>query len=80
MKTLNKKEAVKNIMTLLDSGKTVYINGGYLWETFDRKAQRKIIKWQNFGQSANRRNLKELSWILNTIFDCKYRKIVYSYR
>ena len=80
MKELNKKEAVKNIMALLDSGKTVYINGGYLWIMYDYRAGHKIIKWRNFGESAIRRTLKDLIWLLNTIFDCKYRKVVYSYR
>ena len=80
METLNKKEAIKNIMRLLDEGKTVYINGGSLWETIDYKANRKIIKWQNYGQSANKRNLKELTWLVNTIFECKNKKIVFTYK
>lgn len=80
MKTLNKKETIKNIMALLDSGKTVYINGGSIWETFDIRANRKIIKWQNYGSSANRRNLGELTWIINTIFRCKNKDIVYTYK
>lgn len=80
MTRLNKKETIKNIMALLDSGKTVYINGGSMWETYDIKANRKIIKWQNFGSSANRRNLNELTWIINTIFGCKNKGIVYTYK
>ena len=78
MKTLNKKETIKTIMALLDKGKTVYINGGSMWESFDIRANRKIIKWQNYGSSANRRNLKELTWIINTIFRCKNKNIVYT--
>lgn len=78
METLNKKEAIKNIMALLDNGKIVYINGGCLWETIEYN--RKIIKWQNYGQSANRRNLKELTWLVNTIFECKNKKVVYTYK
>lgn len=80
METLNKKEAIKNIMALLDSGKTVYINGGYLWIMYDTRAGHKIIKWRNFGESAIKRTVKDLIWLLNTIFDCKYKKLVYIYR
>ena len=67
-------------MRLLDEGKTIYINGGCLWETTDYKANRKIIKWQNYGQSANRRTIQELTWVLNTIFNCKNKEIVYTYK
>jgi len=80
MKALNKKEAVKNIMALLDSGKTVYINGGYLWIMYDKRAGYNVIKWRNFGESAIKRTIKDLIWLLNVIFDCKYKKVVYSYR
>ena len=80
MKTLNKKETIKSIMALLDNGKTIYINGGSLWGSYDMRANRKIIKWQNYGSSANRRNLKELTWIINTIFECKNKNIVYTYK
>lgn len=80
MTRLNKKETIKNIMQLLDNGKTVYINGGSIWETYDIRANRKIIKWQNYGSSANRRNLNELTWIVNTIFRCKNKNIVYTYK
>lgn len=82
MATLNKKETIKNIMQLLDNGYTVYINGGCLggslWETQDRG--KTIIKWSRFGASANRRTIEELTWIINTIFECKYKKVVYTYK
>lgn len=80
MRTLNKKETIKNIMTLLDNGFTVYIDNGELWLSRCSKTNRKIIKWHCFGSSANRRNLRELTWIINTIFKCKYKNIVYTYK
>lgn len=81
METLNKKEKIKKVMYLLELGKTVYINdSGLLWLGYDERAKRKIIRWQNFGQSANRKNIKELTWIINTIFDCKYKDFRYSVR
>lgn len=80
MKALNKKEAIKNIMRLLDEGKTVYINGGSMCLSRCIKTNRKIIKWQNYGQSANRRTIQELTWLVNTIFNCKNKKIVYTYK
>ena len=76
MKTLNKKETIKNIMKLLDSEKTVYINGGKLWEIQERG--KNYIKWCNFGSSANRRTLEELTWVINTIFECKNKTIIYT--
>lgn len=78
MKTLNKKETIRNIMALLDSGKTVCINGGELWLGRGRVNNKIYIFWQHFGSSANRRNLQELTWIINTIFRCKYKNIVYT--
>ena len=84
METLNKKETIKTIMSLLDSGKTVYIKDGdlnmrgELWETYAYNSNRKIIKWQHFGSSANRRTIKELTWVINTIFKCKNKDIVYT--
>ena len=78
MTELNKKETIKNIMQLLDNGKIVYIGGGCLWETQDRG--KTYIKWSHFGSSANRRTLEELTWVINTIFEYKYKKIVYRYK
>lgn len=78
MRKLNKRETIKNIMQLLDNGKIVYISGGSLWETQDRG--KTIIKWSRFGSSANRRTLEELTWIINTIFECRHKKIVYTYK
>lgn len=81
MKALNKKEKIEKVMYLLELGKTVYINySGYLWLRYDEKAKRQVIMWRNFGESANRKNIKELTWIINTIFDCKYKDFNYSYR
>ena len=80
MKTLNKKETIKNIMALLDNGKTIYVNNGELWLGRGRLNNKKYIFWQHFGSSANRRNLQELTWIINTIFQCKYKNIVYTYK
>lgn len=76
MTVLNKTETIKNIMQLLDNGKIIYIDGGSLWETQSRG--KTIIKWSHFGSSANRRTIAELTWIINTIFECKYKKIVYT--
>lgn len=76
MRKLNKKETIKNIMKLLDNGKTICINGGKLWEIQDRG--KTYIKWCNFGCSANRRTLEELTWVINTIFGCKNKTIVYT--
>lgn len=78
MTTLNKKETIKNIMQLLDDGKNVYIGSGCLWEIQERG--KIYIKWHHYGSSANRRTLEELTWVINTIFGFKYKKIVYTYK
>ena len=82
MEALNKKEKIRQVMKLLEQGKTVYINSGYgyLWLGRCRVSGKTLIYWHNFGQSANRKNLKELAWILNTIFDCKYKNFNYFVR
>lgn len=81
MKALNKKEKIKRVMYLLELGKTVYINyGGYLYLKYDERTKRQVIKWRNFGESATRKSIKDLTWIINTIFDCKYKDFNYSYR
>ena len=77
MRTLNKKETVKEIMALLDNGKTVYIDNGCLWEGNCRLTGRRLIYWQHYGQSANRRSLRDLNWIINTIFECKGKAVEY---
>lgn len=78
MTTLNKKETIKNIMRLLDNDKIVYIGCGSLWEIQERG--KTFIKWSHFGSSANRRTLEDLTWVINTIFGCKYKKIIYTYK
>lgn len=79
MEALSKKEKIKKVMYLLELGKTVSINySGLLWLKYDERARRPVIMWQNYGQSANRKNIKELTWIINNIFDCKYKDFNYS--
>lgn len=78
MTKLNKKETIKNIMQLLDNGKTIYIDNGELWKIYSKG--KVYIKWSRYGSSANRRTIKELTWIINTIFKYKYKKIVYTYK
>lgn len=80
MKALNKKKTIKDIMRLLDDDKTVYIGEGCLWEGNCRLTGRRLIFWQHYGQSANRRNLRDLTWIINTIFNCKGKAIEYRYK
>lgn len=79
---MNKTEKIKEIMKFLDKGYFIKIpcehgSTGILWEKYGRDCK-KYIYWKNFGESANRRNLRDLTWIINTIFqkkgkDFKYR-------
>lgn len=74
-----KNKKIREVMKLLDNGKTVKINGhGELWLGRCRVSGKTLIYWRNFGQSANGRNLKELTWIINTIFNCKGKDFTYA--
>lgn len=35
---------------------------------YSHRAKRQLIYWRHYGQSANAANLKELRWIIETIF------------
>ena len=65
-------------MRALKENKTVKIDSGSLWLGRCRSTGRQLIFWQHFGQSANRCNIKELTWIINTIFDKKRKDFNYS--
>lgn len=75
---LTKKQQIKQIKMLLDTGKTVTLRGrmstGKLW------ADSKYIHWQHFGQSANKNTLADLTWIINVIFELKGKKLLYTAR
>lgn len=63
---LNKKENIRSVKKLLDLGYTVKINNhGKLW------LYNNYIMYQNYGQSAVRNNLKDLTWLINNIFETK---------
>lgn len=70
MEKINK---IKEVMKLLDEGKYVKIEDEYgdgtLWEQESRGVT--YIYWHHFGQSAVRRNLKNLTWVINTIMHKK---------
>ena len=73
---MNKKEQIKLIMEILDKGFTVAINEGQIWECKSRnpKDNRTYLFYRHFGQSAVRRTLTDLTWLLNTIFKQKYNR------
>lgn len=77
-----KENQIKSIMKLLNDGLTIIVkdakdnSSGKLWEI--KRSYGTYICWQHYGQSANKRTLKELKWILNTIFNCRYKKVIYS--
>lgn len=74
----DKQKKIREVMEALKENKTVKIDGGSLWLGRCHVTGHKLIYWQHFGQSANRCNIKELTWIINTIFDKKRKDFNYS--
>lgn len=79
---MEKTKKIKEVMKFLDKGLYVKIpsehgSTGILWERLGRDGKTMYIYWQNFGQSANRRNLRDLTWIINTIFGKKGKDFEY---
>lgn len=73
---MKKSEKIKEVMSYLDRAYTVRIDNGKLWKKFSNCNledfhHREYIFYTHFGQSAIRRNLKELTWVINTIFEKK---------
>lgn len=52
---------LKRAKTLLDQGKTIYVNGCEIWNNGQ------YYCWINYGSSACRRNLNELRFVFHTI-------------
>jgi hypothetical protein len=73
----DKAKKIRDIMKVLNDGKTVKIDNGTLWKGHCRVSGRQLIYWQHYGQSANRCNIKELTWIINTIFEKKRKDFSY---
>jgi hypothetical protein len=74
----DKQKKIREVMEALKENKTVKIDNGSLWSGRCPVSGHKLIYWQHFGQSANRCNIKELTWIINTIFDKKRKDFNYS--
>ena len=75
----DKQKKIREVMEALKENKTVKIDNGSLWLGRCHVTGRQLIYWQHFGQSANRCNIKELTWIINTIFDKKRKDFTYSF-
>lgn len=76
---MEKTKKIKEVMKLLDLGCYVKIKGqhgtGTLWQYENRGVT--YIYWQHFGQSAVRRNIKNLTWVINHIFDRNHKDFDY---
>lgn len=68
---MNKIEKIRYCMKALKEGKTIYIDNGKMWQ-FEQN-NKKYICYRHFGQSATRCSIKDLTWIINVIFE-KSRK------
>ena len=74
-----KQETIKQIKEVVNSGKIVRVNhaedshGITLWLSDNGK----YIYFQNYGQSAVKNNLKNLSWVINTLYGVNRKEISY---
>lgn len=77
---MNKKELIKQIKK--------EVNAGYILQvsTPDNKKinlwlsdSGKYILFRNFGQSAIKNNLHELTWLINTFLNARYKNIEYKH-
>lgn len=73
-----KKEKVKQVYTLLQQNKTIILHGYCNYNGISMPHDSKLyltrcnnIGWESFGSSAIKNNLKDLTWLINTIFKCK---------
>lgn len=74
----DKEKKIREVMEALKEGKSVKIDNGLLWSGRCRVSGRQLIFWEHSGQSANRCNIKELTWIINIIFDKKRKDFNFS--
>lgn len=74
----DKQRKIREVMQALNDGKTVKIDNGALWKGRCHVSGEKLIYWRHYGQSANKCNLKELTWIINTIFEKKRKDFSFS--
>ena len=72
-----KKEQIKQIKMLVNCGKIVQVKKENssekinLWMGNDNK----FIFWRNFGQSVIKNNLKDLTWLINDLFEANRKNI-----
>ena len=71
---MNKQEKIKEVKHLINIGNIVKINNGTLWLSDDNK----YIMFRNYGQSAVRNNIKDLTWLINIIFETKNKDFNYN--
>ena len=50
-----------------------------LWQFYSEKSRRWLIGWSYYGQSATGDNLRDLAWLLRTIFQMKPSAFVATY-
>lgn len=74
----DKEKKIREVMEALKENKTVKIDNGLLWLGRCRVSGRLLIFWEHFGQSANRCNIEELTWIINIIFEKKRKNFNFS--
>ncbi len=74
----DKEKKIREVMKALNDGKTIRIDNEALWKGRCHVSGKKLIFWQHYGQSANRCNMKELTWIINTIFEKKRKDFSWS--
>lgn len=78
---MSENEALKEIYYNLQLGKSYgkYDSYGFdakLYLFTSRVTGKNLIGWRNYGSSANKNTLKDLKWIINTIFDTTAKEFI----
>ena len=73
-KKQDKNTKLKEVLNLLKQNKIIKIKNGCLWLFNDVFNDKIYICYRNFGQSAIKPTLKDLSWLLKTVFEVKNLK------
>lgn len=74
---MNKGQQLKEIKSLVNAGFIVRVfkqdnSNITLWVN-----DSKYIMWQSYGQSAIKNNYKDLTWLINDLFEAKGKSILY---
>ena len=73
--TEQKNRVIRKIKTLVNTGNIVKVQKANSNSKLTLWLNNNYIMWQYYGQSAIKNNIKELTWLINTLFESKGKEI-----